>query len=172
MPCQNKELFLLPVKSIQKTEQKDATSYVPQFYYLICNWCLKWLKILVFIIITLLIPNSGVCEMIGFNTHQANLFNLLIWDGSNFVCVCVLFLGKFLHCDNKEKWEIAKNSENFTKLSKAQNFKSKKEPCSECHVTSNYCKCGSGSITSLTRQIQNWLCHSIPSSCFTKHIVL
>jgi len=47
--------------------------------------------------------------------------------------VCT-FLGKFLHCDNKEKWEIAvflrvnskeiaKNLENFTKLSKAQNFK-------------------------------------------------
>jgi hypothetical protein len=87
-----------------------------------------------FIIITLPIPNSGVCEMIGFNTHKAKLFSLLIWDGSNSVCVCVLFLGKFLHCDNKEKGEIfvflriiskeiAKYLENFTKLSKAQNFK-------------------------------------------------
>jgi hypothetical protein len=64
--------------------------------------------------------------MIGFNTHQANLFSFLVWDGSNFLCV--LFLDKFLHCDNKEKWEIfvflrvdskeiAKNLENFTKIS-------------------------------------------------------
>lgn len=84
--------FLTTSKSIQRTEQKDATSYVPQFYYLICNWCLNWPKILVFIIITLPIPNSGVREMIDFNTHQAKLaYSVFLSGMAQILCVCTFF---------------------------------------------------------------------------------
>jgi hypothetical protein len=58
---------------------------------------------------------------------------------AQILCVCVLFLGKFLHCDNKEKWEIfvflriiskeiAKYLENFTELSKHKISSRKKNP--------------------------------------------
>jgi hypothetical protein len=55
--------------------------------------------------------------MIGFNTHQANLFSLLIWDGSNFVCV-YFFWANFCTVTTKKNGKllkIQKISPNFQK---------------------------------------------------------